>query len=225
MQHNVQSNTTQTSLAVCMHFYYISFSLLFDKSLILYNEILALGFFSTWLSIAFLGSGGYFSVSVRHVRTQDIIIRMLKRSKVIVLLLYRSSTERFCDMQLMSLYRLCRDIVSLISIRSQYLKNVDVTYSYTSLNPQNLRNIIKKVAKISIIQTLMSNLSVKRTVFCYFSHKFRTFMLVVDKILTNYLMIENTLLFHIRNQYPKVNQKPEYQKICSISILTNWLIG
>ena len=33
-----------------------------------------------------------------------------------------------------------------------------------------------------------------------------------DKILTHYLMIENTLLFHIRNQYPKVNQKPEYQK-------------
>ena len=30
----------------------------------------------------------------------------------------------------------------------------------TSLNPQNLRNIIKKVAKINIIQILMSNLSV-----------------------------------------------------------------
>ena len=41
------------------------------------------------------------------------------------------------------------------------------------------------------------------------------------KILTNYLMIENTLLFHIRNQYPKGNQKSEYRKICSISILTN----
>ena len=38
----------------------------------------------------------------------------------------------------------------------------------TSLNPQNLQNIIKKVAKISIIQILMSNLSVKATVFCYF---------------------------------------------------------
>ena len=38
----------------------------------------------------------------------------------------------------------------------------------TSLNPQNLRNIIKKFAKISIIQILMSNLSVKTTVFCYF---------------------------------------------------------
>ena len=38
----------------------------------------------------------------------------------------------------------------------------------TSLNPQNLRNITKKVAKISIIQILMSNLSVKTTVFCYF---------------------------------------------------------
>ena len=48
-----------------------------------------------------------------------------------------------------------------------------------------------------------------------------TFTLVVDKILTNYLMIENTLLFHIRNQYPKVNQKSEYRKICSISIFTN----
>ena len=41
-------------------------------------------------------------------------------------------------------------------------------YKYTSPNPQNLRNIIKKVAKISIIQILMSNLSVKTTVFCYF---------------------------------------------------------
>ena len=103
----------------------------------------------------------------------------------------------------------------------------------TSLNPQNLRNIIKKVAKISIIQLLMSNLSVKTTVFCYFlqlfsfyiSHKFCTFTLVVDKILTNYIMIENTLLFHIRNQCPKVNKKSEYRKIYSISILTNWLIN
>ena len=39
----------------------------------------------------------------------------------------------------------------------------------TSLNPQNLRNIIKKVAKISITQIIiLSNLSVKTTVFCYF---------------------------------------------------------
>ena len=38
-------------------------------------------------------------------------------------------------------------------------------------------------------------------------------------------MIENTLLLHIRNQYPKVNQKSEYRKISSISILTNWLIN
>ena len=45
--------------------------------------------------------------------------------------------------------------------------------------------------------------------------------LVVDKILTNYIMIENTLLLHIRNKYPKVNQKSEYRKISSISILTN----
>ena len=39
-------------------------------------------------------------------------------------------------------------------------------YIVTSLNPQNLQNIIKKVAKISIIQIslLMSNLSVKTTV-------------------------------------------------------------
>ena len=36
----------------------------------------------------------------------------------------------------------------------------------TSHNPQNLRNIIKKVAKISIIQILMSKLSVKTTVLC-----------------------------------------------------------
>ena len=45
----------------------------------------------------------------------------------------------------------------------------------TSLNLQNLRNIIKKVAKISIIQILllMSNLSVKTTVLCYFLQLFR----------------------------------------------------
>ena len=48
-------------------------------------------------------------------------------------------------------------------------------YKMTSLNPQNLRNIIKKVAKISIIQILllMSNLSVKTTVFSYFLQLFR----------------------------------------------------
>ena len=46
-------------------------------------------------------------------------------------------------------------------------------YINTSLNPQNLRNIIKKIAKISIIQILMSNLSVKTTVFCYFLQLFR----------------------------------------------------
>ena len=39
----------------------------------------------------------------------------------------------------------------------------DCSYTTTSLNPQNLQNIIKKVAKISIIQILMSNLSVKTT--------------------------------------------------------------
>ena len=43
----------------------------------------------------------------------------------------------------------------------------------TSLNPQKLRNIIKRVAKISIIQILMSNLSVKATAFCYFLQPFR----------------------------------------------------
>ena len=36
---------------------------------------------------------------------------------------------------------------------------------FTSLNPQNLQIIIKKVAKISIIQILMLNLFVKTTVF------------------------------------------------------------
>ena len=46
-------------------------------------------------------------------------------------------------------------------------------YAQTSLNPQNLRNIIKKVAKISIIQKVMSNLSVKITAFCYFLQLFR----------------------------------------------------
>ena len=40
-------------------------------------------------------------------------------------------------------------------------------YLYTSFNPQNLRNIVKKVAKISIIK-LLSNFSVKTTVFRYF---------------------------------------------------------
>ena len=43
----------------------------------------------------------------------------------------------------------------------------------TSLNPQNLRNIIKKVAKISIIQILMSNLSVKTMYFAFFLQLFR----------------------------------------------------
>ena len=78
----------------------------------------------------------------------------------------------------------------------------------------------------------MSNLSVKTTVFCYFFCSFldipqilHVCASIVDKILINYLMIENTLLFHIRNQYPKVNQKSEYREICSISILTNWLIN
>ena len=45
----------------------------------------------------------------------------------------------------------------------------------TSLNPQNLRNIIKKVAKISIIQINIEliRLSVKTTVFCYFLQLFK----------------------------------------------------
>ena len=87
-----------------------------------------------------------------------------------------------------------------------HICTVILTLYLTSLNPQNLRNIIKKSANISTIQILMSNLSVKTTVFCYFfaafsiSHKFCTFTRVVDKILTNYIMIENTLLLHIRNQ-------------------------
>ena len=37
----------------------------------------------------------------------------------------------------------------------------------TSLNPQNLRNIIKKLQKLVLLK-LLSNLSVKTTVFCYF---------------------------------------------------------
>ena len=42
-------------------------------------------------------------------------------------------------------------------------------HCYTSFNPQNLRNIIKKVAKIiALLILLLSNLSVKATVFCYF---------------------------------------------------------
>ena len=50
---------------------------------------------------------------------------------------------------------------------------VIIIITITSLNPQNLRNIIKKFAKISIIQILMSNLYVKTTVFCYFLQLFR----------------------------------------------------
>ena len=48
-------------------------------------------------------------------------------------------------------------------------------YIISSLNPQNLRNIIKKVAKISIIQIDIEliRLSVKTTVFCYFLRLFR----------------------------------------------------
>ena len=51
------------------------------------------------------------------------------------------------------------------------------TLHCTSLNPQNLRDIIKKGTKISVNQiliklfkllVLMSNLFVKTTVFCYF---------------------------------------------------------
>ena len=49
-----------------------------------------------------------------------------------------------------------------------YNNEVKLITLITSVNPQNLRNIIKEVAKISIIQILMPNLSVKTTVFCYF---------------------------------------------------------
>ena len=45
---------------------------------------------------------------------------------------------------------------------------------FTSLNPQKFAEYYqKKIAKISIIQILMSNLSVKTTVFCYFLQLFR----------------------------------------------------
>ena len=53
-----------------------------------------------------------------------------------------------------------------------YKANLTVI-KYTTLNPQNLRNIVKELQKISIIQILMSNLSVKKIVFCYFLQLFR----------------------------------------------------
>ena len=58
-------------------------------------------------------------------------------------------------------------------LRRPIYLNLIPLYKHTSLNPQNLRSIIKKVAKISIIQILMWNLSVKATVFCYFLQLFR----------------------------------------------------
>ena len=56
-----------------------------------------------------------------------------------------------------------------------HTQNYESILHNTSLNPQNLRNIIKKVAKISIIQILllMSNLSVKTTVLRYFLQLYR----------------------------------------------------
>ena len=52
----------------------------------------------------------------------------------------------------------------------------------------------KKLQKLSLLK-LLSNLSVKTTVFCYFFD--------IPQILNK--------LLHIRNQYPKVNQKSEYR--------------
>ena len=56
-----------------------------------------------------------------------------------------------------------RDIILIMRVKC---------FGPARVNPQNLRNIIKKVAKISIIQILMSNFSVKTTVFCYFLQLF-----------------------------------------------------
>ena len=41
-------------------------------------------------------------------------------------------------------------------------------YIYTSFNPQNLRNTIKKVAKVSITQIIIIELVCQKTIFCYF---------------------------------------------------------
>ena len=61
------------------------------------------------------------------------------------------------------------------SLRHSKHRNQTELVSFSYINPQNLRNIIKKVAKISIIiiQILMSNLSVETTLFCYFLQLFR----------------------------------------------------
>ena len=53
----------------------------------------------------------------------------------------------------------------------------------TSFNPQNLRNTIKKVAKISITQIVIIELVCQNNrvlLFFLTSHKFYTFRLVVD---------------------------------------------
>ena len=41
-------------------------------------------------------------------------------------------------------------------------------YYYTSFNPQNLRNAVKKVAKISITQIKIIELVCQNNLFCYF---------------------------------------------------------
>ena len=52
----------------------------------------------------------------------------------------------------------------------------------TSFNPQNLRNIIKKVAKISITQIIIELVCQNNRIFSIFliSHKFYRFRLVID---------------------------------------------
>ena len=54
--------------------------------------------------------------------------------------------------------------LAVVFVAAMQTSGISIYYMITSLNSQNLRNIIKKVAKISIIQILMSNLSVKATV-------------------------------------------------------------
>ena len=63
-----------------------------------------------------------------------------------------------------------------------YIKYI-VNYIYPSFNPQNLRNTIKKVAKISITQIIIIELVCQNNrilLFSLTSHKFYTFRLVVD---------------------------------------------
>ena len=63
-----------------------------------------------------------------------------------------------------------------------FLLDIDNCLVYTSFNPQNLRNIIKKVAKISITQIIIELVYQNNRILLFFliSHKFYRFRLVID---------------------------------------------